>query len=50
MDYLGYSFGLIPQLAWSFFPDGEGVLGDQVKRETPGMRGRTKNQTIRKPA
>ena len=48
--YLGRSFALIAQLAGSSFPDGEGVRGDHVKREIPGMRGRTKNQRIRKPA
>jgi hypothetical protein len=42
--------GSIAQLVSFLFPDGEEVRGDQVKRESPGMRGRTKNQTIRKPA
>jgi hypothetical protein len=45
----GYSLGLIPQLVWFSFPDGEGVRGDQVNREIPGMRGRTTNQRIRNP-
>ncbi len=46
----GYSLGLVAQLVCFLFPDGEGVRGDHVKREIPGMRGRTKNQRIRKPA
>ena len=44
-----YSLGLISQLVGFLFPDGEGVRDDQVKWDIPGMRGRTKNQRIRKP-
>ena len=50
MGYLGDSLGLISQLAGSSFPNGEERRADHVKREIPGMRGRTKNQRIRKPA
>ncbi len=50
MEEYGYSLGLIPQLVCFAFPDGEVVCDDHVKRLTPGMRGRTKNQRIRNPA
>ena len=50
MGYLGGSLDLIAQLAGSSFPDGEERRADHVKREIPGMRGRTKNQRIRNPA
>ncbi len=42
--------GLISQLVCFSFPDGEVVRDDHVKRLTPGMRGRTKNQRIKNPA
>jgi hypothetical protein len=49
-DRQSYSLDLISQFVGFLFPDGEGVRGDQVKREIPGMRGRIRNQRIRKPA
>ena len=39
--------GLVAQLVGSFSPDGEADRRAQVKREIPGMRGRTKNQRIK---
>jgi hypothetical protein len=43
-----HSLGLISQLSGLEFPAGEGQRRAQVKREIPGMRGRTRNQTSRK--
>jgi hypothetical protein len=40
--------GLISQLSGFEFPAGERKRPTQVKREIPGMRGRTSNQTTRK--
>jgi hypothetical protein len=50
MDEYSYSLGLIPQLVCFPFPDGEAVRVDQVKWETPGIRGKMKNQKIKNPA
>ena len=40
--------GLMSQLSCLEFPAGEAPRRAQVKREIPGMRGRTRNQTTRK--
>jgi hypothetical protein len=40
--------GLMSQLSCLEFPAGEARRRAQVKREIPGMRGRTRNQTTRK--
>jgi hypothetical protein len=44
----GHSLGLMSQLSGLEFPAGERKRPAQVKREIPGMRGRTTNQTTRK--
>ena len=44
----GHSLGLMSQLSGLEFPAGERKRPAQVKRESPGMRGRTTNQTTRK--
>jgi hypothetical protein len=43
-----HSLRLMSQLSCSDFPAGEARRRAQVKRETPGMRGSTRNQTTRK--
>ena len=43
-----HSLGLMSQLSCLEFPAGEEKRRAQVKREMPGMRGRTRNQTTRK--
>jgi hypothetical protein len=43
-----HSSGLISQLSCFDFPAGEAKRRAHVKREIPGMRGRTRNQTTRK--
>jgi hypothetical protein len=43
-----HSLGLMLQLSGLDFPAGEAQRRAQVKREIPGMRGRTRNQTTRK--
>jgi hypothetical protein len=43
-----HSLGLISQLSCWEFPAGEPQRRAHVKREIPGMRGRTRNQTTRK--
>jgi hypothetical protein len=43
-----HSIGLRSQLSRFDFPAGEVKRRAQVKREIPGMRGRTRNQTTRK--
>jgi hypothetical protein len=43
-----HSLGLISQIFGSDFPTGVFRRPAQVKREMPGMRGRTRNQTTRK--
>lgn len=43
-----HSLGLISQLSGFDFPAGEAQRRAQVKREIPGMRGNTRNQTTRK--
>jgi hypothetical protein len=45
-----HSLGLMSQLFCLEFPAGEAQRRAQVKREIPGMRGRTRNQTTRKRA
>lgn len=47
IDEYVYCLGLMSPLAGSLSPDGEAGRRAQVKREIPGMRGRTKNQRIK---
>jgi hypothetical protein len=48
MGYRSHSLGLRSQLSCLEFPAGEAERRAHVKREIPGMRGRTTNQTTRK--
>jgi hypothetical protein len=43
-----HSLGLMSQLSCLEFPAGEAKRRTHVKREIPGMRGSTRNQTTRK--
>jgi len=48
MGNRSHSLGLMSQLSCFAFPAGEAKRRAHVKREIPGMRGRTRNQTTRK--
>jgi len=48
MGNRSHSLGLMSQLSCLEFPAGEAKRRAHVKREIPGMRGRTRNQTTRK--